>query len=317
MSVSHGRQPKVRRIEQPSRKTRELEELLLHKNCLLKEAEDELDELVNCDTEQVQFLEDESKLLFQQKTAAEIRAERLQHRVNELDIRTLTLLITLTTNCNSADNKDDPVSKPQRIKSILASTASSCDCGALLDGLKITSDNKGCSREQQDSAVLLRKDASTTTQSLVPNAEDSYTAEADSNSIPFKIELMMYPEDASQSKNAEKWFPAVFEYLNQHLGEEYGDLFNKWVEFECSRGWASSNKGLACQSRPEELNKWIINCRYNRHGNEPDLKTDDSLVQFREHFMCWWKQLRTPSPGAPSRELETEWASLDRSGKNG
>ncbi|KAJ3866966.1 hypothetical protein EV359DRAFT_35467 [Lentinula novae-zelandiae] len=127
----------------------------------------------------------------------------------------------------------------------------------------------------------------------------------------------MYPEDASQSKNAEKWFPAAFEYLNQHLGQEYGDLFNKWVEFERSRGWASSNKGLAHQSWPEELNKWIINCRYDRHGNEPDLKTDNSLVQFHEHFMCWWKQLRTPSPGAPSRESETEWASLDRSGKNG
>lgn len=98
----------------------------------------------------------------------------------------------------------------QRIKSILASTASSCDCGASLNGLKITSDNKGCSREQQvcaipchhfidadwdisskDSAVLLRKDASTTIQSLAPNAEDSYTAEADSNSIPFKIEVRL------------------------------------------------------------------------------------------------------------------------------
>ncbi|KAJ3873852.1 hypothetical protein F5051DRAFT_336945, partial [Lentinula edodes] len=116
---------------------------------------------------------------------------------------------------------------------------------------------------------------------------------------------------------ARKWFPAAFEYLNQDLGEEYCNLFKEWVEFECSRGWASSTKGLAPHGRPKELSKWILNCRYDRHGNEPELKTDDALVQFSECFMAWWKHLRSPGTGESIGELHKEWGSLDRNGKNG
>ncbi|KAJ3887126.1 hypothetical protein GG344DRAFT_27429, partial [Lentinula edodes] len=100
-------------------------------------------------------------------------------------------------------------------------------------------------------------------------------------------------------------------------GEGYANLFKKWVEFKCSRGWASSTRGLARQNRPEELNKWILNCRYDRRGNKPELKTDDALIWFCECFVRWWKQLQqAPDPGELASNLEG-WQNLDRSGKNG
>ncbi|GAW04090.1 hypothetical protein LENED_005856 [Lentinula edodes] len=258
---SDERYPKVRLITQPSRDARELQKQLLDKDCLLKEAEDELDELMNCDSEQLQLLEDERKQLFQQKTAAEIKAERLQRRVNELEAR-LRRLELLNGKLNDA-----------RVQSVVGLSASAD-----------TADNKGAPETGK--------------------------------------QRLSYPEDALQSKNAQKWFPSAFEYVNQDLGEGYYILFQQWIKFECLRDWMTSTKGLARSNRPKELSKWILNCRYDRSGNEPLLEKDN-LAQFGESFSCWWSGLRPPSlhqmsaDQSAAQNFEKEWESLDRSGKNG
>ncbi|KAH7880256.1 uncharacterized protein C8R40DRAFT_1165165 [Lentinula edodes] len=316
MSISNGRYPKVRLVEQPSRKARELEEQLLNKDRLLEEAEVELDELMNCDSEQIQLLEDERRLLFQQKTAAEIRAERLQRRINELEGELHTLKSskpidrgvdrTMVSPTNAVDIKEAPSDD----QSILPAFPPN-DCGSS------SLNNEGPKRDQQNPTAPVRNDASLVMQGLGLNIEGAYAVDAVPISVQSTSDLMTYPEDALKSKNAQKWFPAAFEYLNRNLGEGYANLFKKWVEFECSRGWASSTRGLARQNRPEELSKWILNCRYDRRGNEPELKTDDALIRFRECFVRWWKQLQqAPDAGELASNLEG-WRNLDRSGKNG
>ncbi|KAJ4498480.1 hypothetical protein C8R41DRAFT_864675 [Lentinula lateritia] len=219
---SDERYPKVRLITQPSRDARELQKQLLDKDCLLKEAEDELDELMNCDSEQLQLLEDEQKQLFQQKTAAEIKAERLQRCVNELEARLCRL--------------------------------------ELLNG------------KLDDARV----------QSVVGLS------------------------------NAQKWFPSAFEYLNQDLGEGYYILFQQWIKFKCLRDWVTSTKGLARSNRPKELSKWILNCRYDRSGNEPLLEKDNLAYGLRPPSL---HQMSADESAA--QNFEKEWDSLNRSGKNG
>ncbi|KAJ3806107.1 hypothetical protein EV368DRAFT_48838 [Lentinula lateritia] len=136
------------------------------------------------------------------------------------------------------------------------------------------------------------------------------------------FKLPSYPQDALQSENAQKWFPSAFKYLNQDLGDDYNDLFKNWVKFERLKDWVSSTKGLARHNRPKELSKWILNCRYDRPGNEPQLKKEH-LVQFRKSFSCWWRDLRSSgwqqksATEDPCGKLEKERESLDRSGKNG
>ncbi|KAJ3744501.1 hypothetical protein DFH05DRAFT_1399238 [Lentinula detonsa] len=133
----------------------------------------------------------------------------------------------------------------------------------------------------------------------------------------FSPQLPLYPTDALHSENAQKWFPTAFEYLNQDLGEDYITLLVNWVNFERSRGWVSSVKGLACNMRPKALSKWILNCRYDRTGNEPDFADEDVLRHFCKSFMFWWNTLQNSCQLVEGLTTGKKWESLDRSGKNG
>ncbi|KAJ3898162.1 hypothetical protein F5879DRAFT_995083 [Lentinula edodes] len=238
---SNERYMKVRLIAQPSREARELQRQLLDKDRLLKELDDELDELMNCDSDQLQILEDERKQLFQQKTVAEIKSERLQRRVDELEAELHRL-------------------KPQKLDSTGPNRAS---------GLSANANPAGNTESHEDPINLLAQSTHERGKRdqqmlIVPKtAVDHYVA-GDTKLIPYKAKLPSYPQDALQSENAQKWFPSAFEYLNQDLGDDYNDLFKNWVKFERLKDWVSSTKGLARHNRPKELSKWILNCRYDR-----------------------------------------------------
>ncbi|GAW04662.1 hypothetical protein LENED_006467 [Lentinula edodes] len=302
-SSSNERRLKVRLVAQPSREARELDSLLLLKDRALEDMNDELDELMNCDSERVKFLEEERKQVFQEKTVAEIKAERLQRRVVELETELYNLKLR-NAQVVSIECPTEPSDENHEAKPVVASVK----CPTVPDE----------SHEVKQSIstvddVLNNHPAGDAAPSKTPfNHETS-----DNNSS--SIELPVYPEDALTSDNARRWFPSAFEYLNQDISKEYVDLLRIWVEFERARDWTSSNRSLDRRDRPKVLSKWITNCRYERSGNEPDLTKKDDLVQFSKSFTRWWDNLRRPHSSAEiaARDTQKGWQSLDRSGKNG
>ncbi|KAJ3805453.1 hypothetical protein F5876DRAFT_69782 [Lentinula aff. lateritia] len=317
-SSSNGRL-KVQLVAQPSREVREFESLLLLKDRALEDMNDELDELMNCDSERVKFLEEERKQVFQDKTIAEIKAERLQHRVVELETELHNLKLcnaqVVSVERPTAPHGAEPVAVS--VDRSIAPTCEEYEVKQVVVRAKCptatTDESHGVKQFNAVNDLPNNYPPGDTTLSRTPfNGETS----ASNGSC---IELPVYPEDALKSDNARRWFPSAFGYLNQDISEEYAGLLRIWVEFERTRDWASSNKGLDRRERPKVLSKWITNCRYERSGNEPDLTKKEDLVQFSKSFTRWWDNLRRPQSSAETSAHDTHkgWQSLDRSGKNG
>ncbi|KAJ4001078.1 hypothetical protein F5050DRAFT_1708473 [Lentinula boryana] len=291
-SVEHY--SKVRLVAQPSREARQLKELLLQKDQMLEDAETELDDLM-------EFLESERKEILLQQTIAEIKAERLQRRVNALEVE-LHKLQLMNTKSSIDRTSTDAVAQVGYV-----SEASHTEHEQLSDrGLSFCQETKIENHKTHKAPGALSKEGSGVIINIsAPKIEE----------IPQKLPL--YPTDALHSENAQKWFPATFKYLNQDLGEDYITLLVNWVNFERSRGWVSSVKGLACNMRPKVLSKWILNCRYDRTGNEPDFADEDDLRHFCKSFMFWWNTLQNSCRLVEGLTAGKKWESLDRSGKNG
>ncbi|KAJ3854267.1 hypothetical protein EV368DRAFT_80784 [Lentinula lateritia] len=317
---SNERRLKVRLVAQPSREARELDSLLLLKDHALEDMNDELDKLMNCDSERVKFLEEERKQVFQEKTVAEIKAERLQRRVVELETELYNLKLrnaqVVSIECPTEPSDENHEAKPV-VASVKCPTVPN-ESHEVKQSISTVDDvhNNHPAGDAAPSKTPFNHETSDNNSSCIELPVDLFVR---SSTVDIRPSPPVYPEDALTSDNARRWFSSAFEYLNQDISKEYVDLLRIWVEFERARDWTSSNKSLDCRDRPKVLSKWITNCRYERSGNEPDLTKKDDLVQFSKSFTRWWDNLWRPHSSAEiaARDTQKGWQFLDRSGKNG
>ncbi|KAJ3872040.1 hypothetical protein F5051DRAFT_445576 [Lentinula edodes] len=146
----------ARLTAQLSRRLEEVEELhrkLSLKSQALGDAEKELDNLMNSESQRIQFLESERKQVYTEKTEAEIKVERLQRRVDELE----TELQELRKHTNSGSGLTPDTSLTPASEAMPRLCDAEATIGSLLgteDKLKADLEKQGTSNTGGDGAGI-------------------------------------------------------------------------------------------------------------------------------------------------------------------
>ncbi|KAK7438095.1 SERTA domain-containing protein 3 [Stygiomarasmius scandens] len=107
---------------------------------------------------------------------------------------------------------------------------------------------------------------------------------------PATIHRVLYPVDALASNKAQKWFPQAFAYVDVDLGPAYLDLLVKWIDFERFHQWEKAGGRLDKTERPKEITTWINEGRYLPRCKGPKLGAE-FIKTFPDDIRKWWTSL--------------------------
>ncbi|KAJ3822446.1 hypothetical protein F5880DRAFT_1613778 [Lentinula raphanica] len=313
----------------------------------LKDAEVEMDGLMNAESQRLQVLERDKTQLFKDKNEAELKAEKLQHQYTDSQAQLKELRRMASGIIQDKDKAEAQAEmllarvavleaqlrENQEVVSSGSKPHEELDCiaggdqivqpeGTKVKGLRnVNALHSPSTLGDAKSIEMLESQEEQTTDAsdsfpdvgVVLDQSTSIRIE-DATAVP-ECKLIAYPEDALHSVNASSWFPEAFKYVNVDLSEQYLAFVRDYIAFEGAKDWSSSPKGLPAKDRPKELTRWIAGCRYERAGSEPKLKKED-LNHFTQAFMVWWSSLKSSSVEKVSGKGRKS-SSLNIGGKNG
>ncbi|KAK7434488.1 SERTA domain-containing protein 3 [Stygiomarasmius scandens] len=208
-----------------------LEKELVEVNSERDELAQEVKQLQESESDEVQRLGTENITLSRRVSHSDIELQTLRNLVRALGLSEVTNVISIPGRSTDLEKeKEDVVSSGQNEEDTSQSDNEEMD---------------PCDRE---SSVLRNVEAE-----------------------PARIHRILYPVDALASDKAQKWFPQAFSYVDVDLGPMYLDFLVKWIDFERLHQWEKAGGRLDKTERPKEITTWINEGRYLPRCKGPKL----------------------------------------------